>query len=479
MNNLSGNSFFLLKKRLLLALFLPSLLASCSTFSGAYDTATPDIPAMPDMLSGADSHSLEGDHLNDNLPDINWWMNFNDNDLNSLVAKALANNYSLKAASARVEQSLASLRGSRSDYYPTVNAELGKSRGWNEEGTTTSKWSGGLTASYELDLWGSIRANARQSEFTADASVAAYRTLANTVAGQVTTSWLGLRMQSENLALLERQRDRLTTAFKVIEGRKRSGQAALTDVWQQQKLVESINLDVYVAKAEQTIYLQQINLWSGQTDPIAADDIDHSLQVLPQLTEHVSGVSLDSLKARPDVQQSFYQVQAAGAGVAAAVANRYPRFTLSASYTGQDSELNQIFDNWVANLAGSLVLPLIDGAQRRADVSRQKAVEAEAVANYTQTVLEAAQEVQEALVVEDRYVHTAKSVLDQLELARKTLQLQDMYYARGQIDFLDLLNAQQELLALEKQYLTARWSLIQARIQLYKAVSHGQFGESE
>jgi multidrug efflux system outer membrane protein len=59
------------------------------------------------------------------------------------------------------------------------------------------------------------------------------------------------------------------------------------------------------------------------------------------------------------------------------------------------------------------------------------------------------------------------------------LQLQDMYYARGQIDFLDLLNAQQELLALEKQYLTARWSLIQARIQLYKAVSHGQFGETE
>ena len=59
----------------------------------------------------------------------------------------------------------------------------------------------------------------------------------------MTTSWLGLRMQSENLILLERQRDRLTTALTVIEGRKRSGQAALTDVWQQQKLVESINVD--------------------------------------------------------------------------------------------------------------------------------------------------------------------------------------------------------------------------------------------
>ncbi|MEQ3694163.1 MAG: TolC family protein [Alcanivorax sp.] len=469
MIRLSASSSFRFNHRAWAAIALPVMLASCSTFTGTQHTSVPDLPPMPATFTEASGE----------LPSVNWWVSFNDSTLDALVEKALANNYSLKAASARVEQSLASLRGSRSDYYPTVNAELGKSRRWNEDDTTTSQWSGGLTASYELDLWGSIRANARQSEFTADATVAAYRTLANTVAGQMTTSWLGLRMQSENLILLERQRDRLTTALTVIEGRKRSGQAALTDVWQQQKLVESINVDLQSAKAEQAIYLQQINLWSGQADAVVSDDTLNSLTTLPQLPDNQSGVSLEALKARPDVQQAFYQLQAAGAGVAAAVANRYPRFTLSASYTGEDSELSQVFDNWVANLAGSLVLPLIDGAQRRAEVSRQKALEAEAVANYTQTVLEAAQEVQEALVVEDRYVHTAQSLKDQLDLARKTLQLQDMYYARGQIDFLDLLNAQQELLALEKQYLTARWSLIQARIQLYKAVSHGQFGETE
>lgn len=469
MISLLGHSSLLFRHRLLLAMVAPSLLVSCSTFSAAHKTVAPDIPLMPEVFSESNS----------SLPAVNWWTSFGDTTLDVLVEEALANNYSLKAASARVEQSLATLRGSRSDYYPTVNAEVGKSRRWDQADTTTSQWSAGLTASYELDLWGSIRANARQSEYTAEASMAAYRTLANTVAGQVTTSWLGLRMQHENLTLLEQQQDRLATALKVIEGRKRTGQAALTDVWQQQKLVESINVDLHTAKAEQAIYLQQVNLWTGQADSALTSDRLDNLKPLPQLPENLVGVSLDALQARPDVQQAFYQLEAAGAGVAAAVANRYPRFTLSASYTGQDSELSQVFDNWVANLAGSLVLPLIDGAQRRAEVSRQKALESEAVANYTQTVLEAAQEVQEALIVEDRYVHTTRSLFDQLELARKTLQLQDMYYARGQIDFLDLLNAQQELLVLEKQYLTARWSLIQARIQLYKAVSHGQFGEAK
>jgi len=193
----------------------------------------------------------------------------------------------------------------------------------------------------------------------------------------------------------------------------------------------------------------------------------------------LNNVPLEALKARPDVQEAYARLQAASAGVAVAAANRYPRFSLSASYRDSDTEFSQLFDNWVANLAGSLVLPIIDGAGRRAEVERQKAAEQEALADYSQTVLEAAQEVQQALVEEQRYQKTLQSLTDQLELARKTLELQDYYYARGQIDFLDLLNAQQELLSLESQQLTARWNLTQSRIQLYKAVSHGRFGETD
>ena len=203
----------------------------------------------------------------------------------------------------------------------------------------------------------------------------------------------------------------------------------------------------------------------GELEPITQPDMT------------LNSVSLSALKSRPDVQQAFYELQAASAGVAVAAANRYPRFSLSASYSGSDTDLNNVFDNWVASLAGSLVLPLIDGAQRRAEVERQKASEQEALANYSQTVLEAAQEVQQALVEEQRYQRTLKSLTDQLDLARKTLELQDYYYARGQIDFLDLLNAQQELLSLESQHLAARWNLTQSRIQLYKAVSHGRFND--
>lgn len=413
------------------------------------------------------------------LPAVDWWTTFDDSELNQYVNDALTDNYSLQAAEARLRQSLAQLRGSRSDYYPQVNAELSKSRDWTSEDSTTDTWSAGLTASYEVDLWGGIRAGTAQSRFTADATEAAYRTLANTVAGEVSTYWLGLRVQAGKLRLLADQKQRLETALKVVEGRKRRGQAALTDVWQQQKLVESLSVDIFEAEAQRDIYLQLLALWLGQGQAPLTNDMVMDLDAIAQPDIALNKVPLEALKARPDVQEAYARLQAASAGVAVAAASRYPRFSLSASYRDSDADFSQLFDNWVANLAGSLVLPIIDGASRRAEVERQRALEQEALATYSQTVLEAAQEVQQALVEEQRYQKTLQSLTDQLELARKTLELQDYYYARGQIDFLDLLNAQQELLTLESQQLSARWNLTQSRIQLYKAVSHGKFGEAD
>ena len=226
-----------------------------------------------------------------------------------------------------MRQSLAQLRGSRSDYYPEVNAELGKSRQWTSEDSTTDTWSAGNTR-YEIDLWGGIRAGAAQSRFSADASEAAYRTLANTVAGEVSTYWLGLRVQAGKLRLLEDQKQRLATALKVVEGRKRRGQAALTDVWQQQQLVESLSVDIIEAEAQRDIYLQQLALWLGRGQaPITADMVS-DLTPVPQPDMALNNVPLEALKARPDVQEAYARLQAASAGVAVAAANRYLIFPL-------------------------------------------------------------------------------------------------------------------------------------------------------
>ena len=454
----------------------PAILLPLAMCVGMLSACTTVIPSQPSQFEFNDVFQAESD--SEAMP-VDWWTQFSDAELNAWMTLALERNFSLQAAQARLDQARAGLRGSRSDYYPSLEASLGKKRSWNADDTTATAWSGGLSTSYEIDIWGSIRAASNQSFMNLQASSAAYRTVANTIAGDVTTAWLGLRMQAENLELLNDQRQRLQTALEVIEGRKKRGQAKLSDVWQQQKLLESLQVDILSAEAQRDIYIQQLAVWTGQGRSDLTPEKVAALGKLPEISGEIIALPVAVIQARPDVEQAWFALQAASAGVAIAESNRYPRLTLSASYSGEDPEFSQIFDNWVANLAGSLVLPLIDGGQRRAEVQRQRALETEAVAEYSRTLLEAAQEVQEALVQESRYARTAASLYGQLDLARRTLELQDYYYARGQLDFLELLNAQQELLNLESQYLAARWNHVQARIQVYKSVSHGQFGDTE
>ncbi|MDF1763009.1 MAG: TolC family protein [Oleibacter sp.] len=456
------------------SIFLSLILTGCVSI----DAVSPEQPNVSNAFVD-ESQVKAGQAL---VPsDVHWWSLFNDPVLDQWMAVALSQNYSLKAAAARLEQSEASLRSARADYVPNINASLGKERNWigDDPSVTTSNWTAGVSTQYELDLWGSVAALSQQQALLAEASASSVRTVANTVAGEVTTAWLGIRNQQQVLSLLYMQQERLDEALKVARARYQRGSILLSDVLQQERLLQSISVDIYAAEAQRDVYLQQLAVWTGEGSVRITPEQLENLPSLSPFTEPMGQVALQALQTRPDVITAYYQVQAANAGVAAAISQRYPRFTLSASYSGEDQDINNVFDNWFASLAGALVMPIIDGGQRRANVSRQQAVESEAIANYQQTLLNAAQEVQNALIRERQYQITLDNLGEQLVLARKSLKLQNLYYSSGRLDFLFLLDAQRQLLALENQYLSALWSQTQARIQVYKAVSHGQFNLSE
>ena len=454
-----------------LLLLAGTLLGGCASV----DSPRPPDSGLPDQLSfQADA----GQALTE-VP-VHWWESFHDAELNQLVSAGLEQNYSLQAAWARLARSRAVWRQTGADKYPDLNLSLSKSRKWRED-VTADLWSAGLSTEYELDFWGRISALDEQSRLTALASEAAVRTQANTVAGQIALNWYGLLMQQENLQLLQTQQQRLEAALQVVRGRFQRGQVAISDVWQQEQLLESVNTSIISARADYAAYQQQLALWSGNSAWFALDQAGPALrgQSLPALGEAVTQVDLQAVALRPDVEQAWLSVQAANAGLAAAVANRYPRFTLSASYSGEDEDLGQVMDNWVGNLAGALVFPLIDGGNRRAVVAQNKAAVEEQLASYQQTLLDAAQEVQQALITEQQSADSLLSIGRRLELARQTESFQNNRYRKGVGDFLSLLNAQQDVISLEQQVLSARWSRIQNRIQLFRAVSHGNFLRKE
>lgn len=410
-----------------------------------------------------------------------WWQEFADAELNHSIDLALTQNYSLKAAAARVEQSLAMLQQQTASEMPELTADISLSRSWlTQSDQAVNQWDAGLTASYEVDLWGSIAALDSQAQFNLDASKAAYRTLANTVASQVAIAWFGIQNETENLQLLEAQFQRLDIALNAIKRRQAKGQAQLSDVLQQQQLQESLKNQMLIAQSQLDLYRQQLALWTGGIAQISHAPLNSSkarIATAIQPVESLQQVSLSALKARPDIQQAFYTLQAANAGLAAALSNRYPRLTLSASYGSDANKLDQLFDDWIGSLMSSILLPIIDGGQRASEQVRQQAVTSEALANFQQTLLEAAAEVQQNIVLMERYSASVDNIEQQLALAKTALKLSNSYFKRGQLDFLAFLNAQQEVLSLEQQRLNAQWELLQSQIQLLTSVSHGYLNQ--
>ena len=452
-------------------------LAGCASVT----PVEPPETALPDIFTGQNNN---GGTEQSSISVNRWWQSFNDPQLDQFIAQGLEQNYSLQAAWARLAQSRALWRQNASGQYPDVNVSLSKSRSWRES-TTSDLWSAGISTEYELDFWGRVSALDEAGRLTALASHAATRTQANTVAGQIALNWFGLIKEGQNLTLLQQQQARVQSALQVIRGRFQRRQAAVSDVWQQEQLLESINADLISAEGLRDSYRQQLAVWMGHSEWLSAAALENSelrayqTQSLPQLDTTPLTVPVSALQQRPDVQQAFFKLQSANASLAAAVANRYPRFTLSASYSGSDEDLGKVFDNWLTNLAGGLVLHLIDGGNRRAAVAQQRAAVDEHLALYQHALLDAAQEVKQALTDERQSQALVVSLERQLELASKTEAFQNNRYRKGVGDFLALLNAQQDVISLEKQLLNARWSQLQNRIQLYKAVSHGDFSKEE
>lgn len=471
-------------RRSVFALVSPVLSASLvavMTLSLIACSPAPVVPAQEPELAG---FMTQPESATTAAADVRWWLVFQDAQLNSLIDLGLGNNTGLLAARARVEQYQAIAVQAGASRYPEVDATLGRSQTRNNGDLTANLWSAGLTTSYEVDFWGRIASLEDKALLDAAAQQRAARVEANTVAAQISLAWYGLIRQQLALTLLQQQQQRTEQLLAATQGRFQHGQSSAADIWQQQQLQESLNTDIAVANGQQSIYLQQLALWSGRGDWLQAGDSNRELlnslaaRVLPSDRAAPLLIPLEALRQRPDVEQSWLALQSANAALAAAAANRYPRFTLSASLTAQNTSLASVLDNWVSNLAANLLMPVFDAGNRKAAEDQQQAAARVALYHYEQTLLNAAQEVQEALVNQQTTRLQLASIEQQLVLATRTEQYQTLGYQKGAVTYLALLNAQKSRLALESQRLNAQWQLLQNRVQLYRSLSHADFADT-
>ena len=458
-------------------------------------------PAGPRPLQDAPAFSEAGPVA----PPQRWWESFDDPGLTGAVEQALGDNFNLAAAWQRLRATRAIARRTAADLYPQLDAfaaaelQTGDGEEFDQGSDRDEEYALGLRVAYEVDLWGRIGAAVRADRLEAAATLSDYRAAALSLAAEVTRTWLSLTEARLQLGLLEQQIRTNRQVLELLQSRFAAGQVQSADVLRQQRLIESTREQAIAARSRIEVLEHQLAVLTGRpaqaatgqgppqprsgsgdgSAPGSDSELDESpapereaIDALPRLPPlPATGVPAELVQRRPDVRRVWLLLEAANADLASAVRDQYPRLDLSGSLTTTASRPGELFNEWVATLAGQVVGPLIDGGRRRAEVRRTQAVSRQRLAEYGQSVLEAFAEVEDALTVGRYEAQRVTSLQRQLDLTRRTLERLRTQYLNGVIDYLPVLSALIEQQQLERDLLSAQLSRLTNRVDLYRAVA--------
>lgn len=401
-----------------------------------------------------------------------WWQAFENPELNRLVHLALQNNISIQKARAKVLQVIALERSTASALLPQVNAgfdmdwtrtdAVSVPNGHNEEYTP---W---IMVSYEWDIWrkvqNSLQAHKQEKDATAEDALA----LRTTVASGVVTHWITILSLREEKALLEKQKKTNQALLELVELRYARALVSSLDVFQQQQGIYRTRAMIPRVESEQIVTRHGLSHLLGEYPKEPFFPTQTTLPDIPPLPD--ISIPLVLLEKRPDIRGAGKRLWAASFKVKEAGLDKLPDIAFSLSVRTPADGIKDFLADWFATASARLNLPVYDGGMRTAKISQQEAILAERLADYRLTILNAVQEVEDALIREEKQRLYIQETQTRLEYAQKALAAARDRYARGVSDFLPVLSALKTVEDLGIECIRAKRDLLLYRVALYKAL---------
>jgi len=426
--------FKLVKSALLILLTI--LLCSCQTHrTGELSAPLPEkFSNIPQMGTERKASSLSAAKRQGP-----WWENFHDPALNRLVRQTLSGNLSLMQARARLDQAKALADQAGASWWPRITVEARSNRTrTNVPEMPPATWS-------DLEV------------------------MTMSLAAEVAETWFSIIEQQTILELLEKQVKVSETYLKLIQFRFGQGMVSALDVYQQRQQLAGTRAQIPLIESRIKVLSHKLAVLLGDMSVSSGQQTtDNSLPNLPDIP--ALGLPCELLRLRPDVQAAQFRVASADYRVGAAIADRFPSLRLSTSGGFRATEFARIFENLVWDILGSLSGTLWDGGRKSAETRRTRAVLEERIAKYVQTVLEAFQEVEDALVREQHQRVYLEKLTVQTDFARKSLEESRARYLNGLDDYLRVLTSLNAVQNLEKNLISAKKQLLSYRIQLHRAL---------
>lgn len=408
-----------------------------------------------------------------------WWAKFGDPALDHLIAAALKDSPDISAATARIRESRARRNAERAGLFPMLDGGVSS----NSRSTDTdpgsrlsaTTYSAALDASWEVDLFGRRRSAVQAAAANLGAAQENLNSVHAALAAEIAATYTSFRANEAKLVVLKQTVSTREETARLAIWRQQAGEADTLESSQARSSLESAR--AAIPSLEQAIAQgrNQLALLAGR-EPGALDSLLGGKQDIPHPPQSLAiGIPADTLRQRPDVRIAGYQVLAAAANTRSAQAAKYPSLSLSGSL-GLNTVNARDFLNpetTVANLATNITSPLFDAGRIRSGIEAASAIEQQAIDDYRSIVLTALAETENALIACRRSTERLATLEKATQLARESDQLARQRYQAGEIDFLEVLDSQRTLLALEDSLLNTRTDRTTAYIRLYQALGGG------
>lgn len=418
--------------------------------------------------------------------DDKWAKRFGGKELETLIQEAYESNRDLKAAAARVERAAVMAKAAGAAGRPQMDASFSGSRdarnfiGFPIPGggagvlrTIENSYGAQLSLSWELDLWGRIRAGQQAALADLESQGQQYRAARASLAAQVVRAWILVAELNGQIELAKHALKSREDTADSIKGRYEravgSAQATASKVRLAQSDVETARSNVAARKAELDQALRQLEILLGRYP--SAKLVGKT--ELPQVKKMPpAGLPSELLLRRPDILAAERQLAAAGGRRKEAVKAFYPSFSLTGSGGRSTQQLSDISDSafGVWSIAGQVAQPILRGGQLKANLKSRNAEEKEALANLQQVVLQGFGEVETALAAESYLSSQVKAMSAAADLARDAEDSARREFANGTADVLTLLSATSRRIEIESQMLTVQRLRLDNRINLHLAL---------
>ncbi|HEY3914421.1 MAG TPA: efflux transporter outer membrane subunit, partial [Verrucomicrobiae bacterium] len=395
----------------------------------------------------------ENQATNRSFADLAWWDVYQDEILQALIREAFTNNYDLRIAVTRVEQSRQLAAQAKSQFFPSVNYSGSASQGRNylfggaypENGTTGGSAVATLNAFWEVDLWGRIRRLNEEARAQFLASEEARRDVRISLLSDVATEYFQLMELDQEFEIAMHTTNSFAGSLQIFQQRMSGGTASALETSRAQAALEDAEAAIPSILEQMATTENELSILLGRVPgPIIRKNGDFDSLMPPEIP---AGLPSSLVERRPDVREAEQNLRAANAAIGESVAEFFPTIGLTALFGKISPELSAVTAG-TANawgIAADASGPLFEGGRLVAQYRQRKAARDEALLSFQQTALTALRDVSDALIDRDRLGEIREHQAREVRSLETAVTVSTERYRAGKASYYEVLEAQQQL----------------------------------